>query len=159
MDISLLWYGVFAVFMGELAVVTPPVGILAFIIHTITKDPEVNRGQDISMNDVFKAVLVVHADGDRRDRRPDLLPADRDLHPRPDVRGVAMFLSIDADKCMGHGRCYSVAPDLLTDDEEGFVAQRGQTAGGAGRAGRPGAGRGVRVPGKCDHRSAETADA
>jgi len=38
-----------------------------------------------------------------------------------------MFLSIDADKCMGHGRCYSVAPDLLTDDEEGFVAQRGQT--------------------------------
>ena len=56
MDISLLWYGVFAVFMGELAVVTPPVGILAFIIHTITKDPEVNRGQNISMNDVFKAV-------------------------------------------------------------------------------------------------------
>ena len=38
-----------------------------------------------------------------------------------------MFLSIDADKCMGHGRCYAVAPDLLTDDEEGFVAQRGQT--------------------------------
>lgn len=56
MDISLLWYGVFAVFMGELAVVTPPVGILAFIIHSITKDPEVNRGQNISMNDVFKAV-------------------------------------------------------------------------------------------------------
>ena len=38
-----------------------------------------------------------------------------------------MFLSIDADKCMGHGRCYTLAPDLLTDDEEGFVAQRGQT--------------------------------
>jgi ferredoxin len=38
-----------------------------------------------------------------------------------------MFISIDANKCMGHGRCYSVATDLLTDDEEGFVAQRGQT--------------------------------
>lgn len=37
-----------------------------------------------------------------------------------------MFISIDADKCMGHGRCYAVAPDLLTDDEEGFVAERGQ---------------------------------
>jgi ferredoxin len=36
-----------------------------------------------------------------------------------------MYISIDADKCMGHGRCYSVAVDLLTDDEEGFVAQRG----------------------------------
>ena len=38
-----------------------------------------------------------------------------------------MFLSIDADRCMGHGRCYSVAAGLLSDDEEGFVAQRGQT--------------------------------
>jgi ferredoxin len=37
-----------------------------------------------------------------------------------------MFISIDADKCMGHGRCYSVAPDLLSDDEEGFVAERGR---------------------------------
>lgn len=36
-----------------------------------------------------------------------------------------MFISIDAAKCMGHGRCYSVAPDLLTDDDEGFVAERG----------------------------------
>jgi ferredoxin len=38
-----------------------------------------------------------------------------------------MYLRIDADKCMGHGRCYSVAAGLLSDDEEGFVAQRGQT--------------------------------
>ncbi len=37
-----------------------------------------------------------------------------------------MFIRIDADKCMGHGRCYSVADELLSDDEEGFVAQRGQ---------------------------------
>jgi tripartite ATP-independent transporter DctM subunit len=55
LDISLLWYGVFAVFMGELAVVTPPVGILAFIIHQITKEPEVNQGQKITLNDVFNA--------------------------------------------------------------------------------------------------------
>lgn len=38
-----------------------------------------------------------------------------------------MLISIDAAKCMGHGRCYSVAPDLLSDDDEGFVAQSGQT--------------------------------
>ena len=38
-----------------------------------------------------------------------------------------MRISIDADKCMGHGRCYTVAPDLLSDDDEGFVAQRGRT--------------------------------
>jgi tripartite ATP-independent transporter DctM subunit len=56
LDISLLWYGVFAVFMGELAIVTPPVGILAFIIHQICKEPEVNQGQKITMNDVFSSV-------------------------------------------------------------------------------------------------------
>ena len=38
-----------------------------------------------------------------------------------------MKLTVDADRCMGHGRCYSVAPDLLTYDEEGFVSIRGQT--------------------------------
>ncbi len=37
-----------------------------------------------------------------------------------------MFIAIDENKCMGHGRCYAVAPDLLTDDDEGFVAERGR---------------------------------
>lgn len=34
-------------------------------------------------------------------------------------------LAVDATRCMGHGRCYSAAPDLLSDDEEGFVTLRG----------------------------------
>lgn len=55
LEISLLWYGAFAVLMGELAIVTPPVGILSFIIHGITKEPEVNQGQDISLNDIYTA--------------------------------------------------------------------------------------------------------
>jgi ferredoxin len=36
-------------------------------------------------------------------------------------------LSVNADKCTGHGRCYSAAPTLLSDDDEGFVTLRGQT--------------------------------
>lgn len=35
------------------------------------------------------------------------------------------LLRIDATGCMGHGRCYAAAPDLLHDDEEGFVSERG----------------------------------
>ena len=38
-----------------------------------------------------------------------------------------MKLSVDADACMGHGRCYLLAPELLSDDEEGFVTIRGRT--------------------------------
>ena len=41
--------------------------------------------------------------------------------------GVTMRLTIDAEMCTGHGRCYTLSPQLLSDDEEGFVTQRGQT--------------------------------
>lgn len=38
-----------------------------------------------------------------------------------------MYMTIENSKCMGHGRCYSEVPTLLSDDEEGFVAERGST--------------------------------
>lgn len=38
---------------------------------------------------------------------------------------MPFILSVSADKCTGHGRCYSLAPDLLTDDDEGYVTVRG----------------------------------
>ncbi len=38
-----------------------------------------------------------------------------------------MRLTVSAELCSGHGRCYTVAPDLLTYDDEGFVSVRGQT--------------------------------
>ena len=37
-----------------------------------------------------------------------------------------MRMTIDGASCTGHGRCYSMAPDLLTCDDEGFVAMRDQ---------------------------------
>lgn len=30
-----------------------------------------------------------------------------------------MRISIDPDRCQGHGRCYELAPALVTDDERG----------------------------------------
>ena len=38
-----------------------------------------------------------------------------------------MKLTVDAAGCMGHGRCYQMAPDLLASDEEGYVMIRGET--------------------------------
>jgi ferredoxin len=38
-----------------------------------------------------------------------------------------MKLSVDASLCVGHGQCYTVAPALLSDDDEGFVALRGHS--------------------------------
>ena len=38
-----------------------------------------------------------------------------------------MKLTVRADLCRGHGRCYTLAPDLLEDDDdEGYVTARGQ---------------------------------
>jgi ferredoxin len=38
-------------------------------------------------------------------------------------------LRVDADECTGHGRCYRIAPDLLSYDDEGYVSIRGQEIG------------------------------
>jgi ferredoxin len=29
-------------------------------------------------------------------------------------------ISIDANRCQGHGRCYDLAPELFGEDEEGY---------------------------------------
>lgn len=37
-----------------------------------------------------------------------------------------MRLTVRTDRCRGHGRCYTLAPDLLEDDDdEGYVTARG----------------------------------
>ncbi len=40
---------------------------------------------------------------------------------------MATELRVASDRCTGHGRCYNAAPNLLSDDEEGFVTLRGST--------------------------------
>jgi ferredoxin len=35
-------------------------------------------------------------------------------------------LTADGNRCTGHGRCYTVATDLLGFDDEGYVTARGQ---------------------------------
>ena len=35
-----------------------------------------------------------------------------------------MRLTVDGASCMGHGRCYVMAPDLLAYDDEGYVTIR-----------------------------------
>jgi ferredoxin len=37
-----------------------------------------------------------------------------------------MKLTVDEHLCSGHGRCYTLVPELFTTDDEGFCEQRGQ---------------------------------
>jgi ferredoxin len=37
-----------------------------------------------------------------------------------------MKLTVSDELCMGHGRCYSLAENLLQYDDDGYVTARGQ---------------------------------
>ncbi len=37
-----------------------------------------------------------------------------------------MRVKVDEVKCTGHGRCYTVAPEVYESDENGFNSQRGE---------------------------------
>jgi ferredoxin len=51
---------------------------------------------------------------------------------------VVVRVTIDHDRCTGHGRCYELAPDVFTDDDEGYgqVVGDGTVAPGQEEAAR-----------------------
>lgn len=51
-----IWFGVFVIIMAEIAMVTPPVGILSFIVHRISQEPAVNHGVEVRLTQVFAGV-------------------------------------------------------------------------------------------------------
>ena len=57
MGVSPLWFGVFVVLLGEFAMVTPPVGIIPYIVHSIAKNPQVNLGVTVTLRDIFVSLL------------------------------------------------------------------------------------------------------
>lgn len=56
-DIDLIWFGIFIVLMAEIGAITPPVGVLSFIVHRIVQSPDIARLARISLGDVFKGAL------------------------------------------------------------------------------------------------------
>jgi len=43
-------------------------------------------------------------------------------------------VSVDKELCVGHGRCYDVAPELFEDDDEGYAVVRGDGSVPPGQA-------------------------
>jgi C4-dicarboxylate transporter, DctM subunit len=57
LEIDLLWFGVFVVLLAELSILTPPVGILSYVLHTVVRDREVSGDVEITLGDVFTGAL------------------------------------------------------------------------------------------------------
>lgn len=55
--VDMTWFGIFLVILAEVAIITPPVGMLCYIVARLAKDPLVNLGQRITAVDVFKGAL------------------------------------------------------------------------------------------------------
>jgi tripartite ATP-independent transporter DctM subunit len=53
LGISLVFFGAFVVLLGELAVTTPPVGMLVFILFKLAQRKEVSMGRKITLGHVF----------------------------------------------------------------------------------------------------------
>ena len=58
MGVSPLWFGVFVVLLGEFGMVTPPVGIIPYIVHSIVDYRRDLRGHSITLRDIFVSLLV-----------------------------------------------------------------------------------------------------
>lgn len=56
-DVNLLMFGVFVVLLGELAAVTPPVGMITYIVHKITSTLDDPKARSITLVDVFVGAL------------------------------------------------------------------------------------------------------
>ncbi|WP_375000951.1 TRAP transporter large permease subunit [Aeromicrobium sp. CTD01-1L150] len=59
LEVDLIWFGVFVVLLAELAMVTPPVGILVFIVHKLAQNPTISGGVRIGLGHAFAAAAWV----------------------------------------------------------------------------------------------------
>lgn len=57
MGVDALWFGVFIVLLGELGMITPPVGVLSYIVHNLAQNKHVNVGHTITLKDIFVSLL------------------------------------------------------------------------------------------------------
>jgi C4-dicarboxylate transporter, DctM subunit len=57
MGVDMIWFGIFIVVLAEMGIVTPPVGILVYVVHRIAQRPEINNGVRVTVAEVFWGVI------------------------------------------------------------------------------------------------------
>lgn len=57
LDIDLIWFGIFFIIIAEIDLISPPLGILSFVVHSIARLSTKGMGVNIRITDVYKGVL------------------------------------------------------------------------------------------------------
>jgi len=57
LDVDLIWFGVFLIILAEIGMVTPPLGVLSFIVHAVGESSTKGMGFKLKLTDVFLGVI------------------------------------------------------------------------------------------------------
>jgi C4-dicarboxylate transporter, DctM subunit len=56
LDVDLIWFGVFLIILAEIDMVAPPLGVLNFVVLTLSQSATKGMGVKLKITDVFKGV-------------------------------------------------------------------------------------------------------
>jgi C4-dicarboxylate transporter, DctM subunit len=57
LGVDLIWFGVFLIILAEIGMVTPPLGVLSFVVHSVGESSTKGMGVILRLTDVFKGVV------------------------------------------------------------------------------------------------------
>ncbi|MCC3281977.1 TRAP transporter large permease subunit [Arthrobacter caoxuetaonis] len=57
LDADLVVFGIFLIILVEIGMVTPPIGILSYVVHRVARSTAPVHGKDVGLGDVFKGIV------------------------------------------------------------------------------------------------------
>jgi C4-dicarboxylate transporter, DctM subunit len=57
LDVDLVWFGIFLIILVEIGLVTPPIGILSYVVHRVARSTAHIHGRDVGLGEVFKGII------------------------------------------------------------------------------------------------------
>lgn len=57
LDVNLIWFGIFLIMLVEIGMVTPPIGILSYVVHRVTRSTAHIHKTDVGLGEVFKGII------------------------------------------------------------------------------------------------------
>jgi len=57
LDVDMIWFGIFLIILIEIGMVTPPIGILSFVVHRVARSTARVHGKNVGLGDVFTGIV------------------------------------------------------------------------------------------------------
>ena len=57
LDVDLVWFGIFLIILVEIGMVTPPIGILSYVVHRVARSTFRTHRKEVTLSEVFKGII------------------------------------------------------------------------------------------------------